>query len=122
MNLISFHIAIAALFGAAGTALWASATHAAGGGSAAIAAQMLLIHAGAIIALAAARHAGLLHGRLAAALTSILAFGVALFSADLALRGLAGQRLFPMASPLGGVLMIVAWLGVAVSAFVRPRG
>jgi uncharacterized membrane protein YgdD (TMEM256/DUF423 family) len=115
------HLAIAALFGAGGTGLWASATHAAGGGSAAIGAQMLLIHAGAIIALVAARNGGLLPERAASWLTSLLVFGVALFSADLALRGLMAQRLFPMASPLGGVLMIVAWLGLAIMPFLRRR-
>jgi uncharacterized membrane protein YgdD (TMEM256/DUF423 family) len=115
------HLAIAALFGAAGTILWASATHAAGGGSAAIGAQMLLIHAGAITALVAARSGGLLPERLATWLTSLLAVGVALFSADLGLRGLATQRLFPMASPLGGVMMIVAWLGLAFAPFLGRR-
>ncbi|MCO4054891.1 MAG: DUF423 domain-containing protein [Bosea sp.] len=115
------HLAIAALFGAAGTILWASATHAAGGGSAAIGAQMLLIHAGAITALVAARSGGLLPERLASWLVSLLAFGVVLFSADLALRGLVAQRLFPMASPLGGVMMIAAWLGLALAPFLRRR-
>ena len=114
-------MAIAGLFGASGTALWASATHAAGGGSAAIGAQMLLIHAAAIIALVAARHAGLLHERFATVLTFGLALGVALFAVDLALRGLAGTKLFAFASPLGGVLIIISWLGLAIAAFVKPR-
>jgi uncharacterized membrane protein YgdD (TMEM256/DUF423 family) len=115
------HLVIACLFGAAGVALWAYATHAVGPGSATIAAQMLLIHAGAIIALVAVRGQGLVPQRLSGWLTTVLALGVALFSVDLALRGVSGTRLFPMASPLGGVLMIGAWLGLAVSAVFRPR-
>lgn len=121
MTVSQVHLAVAALFGAAGTALWASATHAAGGGSAAIGAQMLLIHAAAIVALTAAREGGLLRGRLSTWLVSILALGVALFSADLARRGLMGERLFPMAGPLGGVLTIAAWLGLAVAPFLGRR-
>ncbi len=121
MTSIRIHLFIASLFGAAGTGLWAAATHAAGGGSAAIGAQMLLIHAAAIIGLGAARANGLLPERLGGWLVSTLALGVALFAGDLALRGLAGVRLFPMASPLGGVLMIASWLGLAVSALVGRR-
>jgi uncharacterized membrane protein YgdD (TMEM256/DUF423 family) len=115
------HLAIACLYGAAGVALWAGATHATGGGSAAIGAQMLILHAGAIIALTVARKAGHLHERLAMWLISPLALGVALFGTDLALRGLVGERLFPMASPIGGMLMIASWLGLALTPFLAMR-
>jgi uncharacterized membrane protein YgdD (TMEM256/DUF423 family) len=120
MTSAKVHLVIAAIFGAAGVALWAWATHA-GQPSGAIAAQMLLIHAGAVIALTSARAAGLLPGW-AAMFVSALIVGVMLFSGDLAMRALVGQRLFPMASPLGGVLMIAAWLGLGAAAlFARGR-
>ncbi len=114
------HLAVAAIFGAAGVGLWAWATHA-GQPSGTIAAQMLLIHAAAIPAWTAARKLGLVHERAAMFLVSALAFGVILFAGDLAMRAIAGQRLFPMASPLGGVLMIGAWLGLAATPFLRRR-
>jgi uncharacterized membrane protein YgdD (TMEM256/DUF423 family) len=121
MTAATLHLALAGLFGASGVALWAYATHA-GQPTAAIAAQMLVIHAGALAALTTARAAGLLPARAAAILIAALALGVALFAGDLAARALIGQRLFPMASPLGGVLMIGAWLGLALAALFRPRG
>jgi uncharacterized membrane protein YgdD (TMEM256/DUF423 family) len=114
------HLAIAGLFGAAGVGLWAWGTHA-GQTSASIGAQMLLIHAGALVALTAARKQGLLPARVGLWLTSALALGVALFAGDLAMRAVVGQRLFPMASPIGGVLMMAAWLGFGLSAFGARR-
>jgi uncharacterized membrane protein YgdD (TMEM256/DUF423 family) len=120
MTASRIHLAIACLFGAGGVALWAWATHA-GQPSATIAAQMLLIHAAAIVALTAARKGGLLHQRVAMVLISALALGVLLFAGDLAVRAVSGQRLFPMASPIGGMLMIAAWLGLAVTSFWTKR-
>lgn len=114
------HLAIACVFGACGVGLWAWATHA-GKPLATIAAQMLLIHAAAIIGLTAARKGGLLPGRAPNFLVSILAFGVLLFVGDLAMRAVGGQRLFAMASPIGGVMMIAAWLGLAVTLFLQRR-
>lgn len=114
------HLSIACLFGASGVTLWAWATHA-GQPSATIAAQMLLIHGAAIVALTAARKAGLLHERAAMFLISLLAFGVILFAGDLGVRAIAGQRLFPMAGPIGGTLMIASWLGLAITPFLTRR-
>ncbi len=121
MTASRIHLAVSCLFGALGVALWAYATHA-GQPSAAIAAQMLLIHAAAIMALTVARKSGLLHERAAMFLVSGLAFGVILFAGDLALRAMAGSKLFPMASPLGGILMIASWLGLAITPFLTRRG
>jgi uncharacterized membrane protein YgdD (TMEM256/DUF423 family) len=118
MTASRIHLAIACVFGGCGVGLWAWATHA-GQPSAAIAAQMLLIHAAAIIGLTAARKRGLLPGRGGIFLVSVLAFGVLLFAGDLAVRAIGGQHLFPMASPIGGVLMIAAWLGLAVAPFMQ---
>jgi uncharacterized membrane protein YgdD (TMEM256/DUF423 family) len=39
-----------------------------------------------------------------------------LFSGDIALKALAGHRLFPMAAPTGGFISIASWLGLAVAA------
>lgn len=120
MSASRIHLAIACLFGASGVTLWAWATHA-GQPSATIAAQMLLIHAAAIIGLTVTRTAGLLHEGAAMVLISVLAFGVLLFAGDLTVRAIGGQRLFPMASPIGGGMMIVAWFGLAVTPFLPKR-
>lgn len=115
------HMAVGCLFGAGAIAIWAWATHA-DKLSAGIAAQMLLIHAVAIIALTSARAAGLLHGSMAVVLISVLSLGVLLFAGDIVSRAYSGQRLFPMASPIGGTLMIASWLGLAVTSFLTRRG
>jgi uncharacterized membrane protein YgdD (TMEM256/DUF423 family) len=41
-----------------------------------------------------------------------------LFSGDLALRAFAGHRLFPMAAPTGGIILIAAWLALAAAAVI----
>jgi uncharacterized membrane protein YgdD (TMEM256/DUF423 family) len=47
-----------------------------------------------------------------------LAFGAALFAADVAARAYLGHRLFPMAAPAGGIVMIAGWLLVALAALL----
>ncbi|MGC2124531.1 MAG: DUF423 domain-containing protein, partial [Xanthobacteraceae bacterium] len=42
--------------------------------------------------------------------------GAVLFSGDIALRALAGHRLFPFAAPTGGFILIAAWLALAIAA------
>jgi len=43
-----------------------------------------------------------------------LGCAAALFSGDLAMRALAGARLFPFAAPIGGTAMLLFWLAIAV--------
>jgi uncharacterized membrane protein YgdD (TMEM256/DUF423 family) len=111
---------LAALMGAAGVALWASATH---GGEAnlQIAAQMLLIHAAAVTGATACRKQRLIHDRLASLGISALILGILLFAADLWTRARLGARLFPMAAPLGGSLAIIGWLTLAAAALAGRR-
>ncbi len=114
-------IAMAGLIGAAGIALAAMASHAYAGTSLPIAATMLSLHAPAIIALAAARKAALLHdlvGRIAA---WGLVAGVVVFSGDLAMRTFNGVPLFPMAAPLGGATLIAAWCAAALAGLIGGR-
>jgi uncharacterized membrane protein YgdD (TMEM256/DUF423 family) len=47
------------------------------------------------------------------------ALGTILFSADVALRVFVGQRLFPMAAPTGGIILILAWLVLAAAALAK---
>lgn len=105
------------LSGAAGVALSAMAAHL-GGGNVGTAANILLLHAPALLCV----------GLIAASRVQrigafVILAGLALFCGDLLLRHYMGARLFPMAAPTGGTLMIAGWLFIAASALtarVRP--
>jgi uncharacterized membrane protein YgdD (TMEM256/DUF423 family) len=109
MQAVAALVVYAGLAGAAGVALAAAGAHGAAPYALTPAAQFLIMHAAAALAVAAvatrAVHAG---GFLLAAL--VLLIGVTLFSGDIAARTLWGQRLFPMAAPIGGSTMIIGWL------------
>lgn len=105
------------LLGAAGVALSAAAAHA-GGGNIATAANFLLFHAPAFLALGLF---GSLAGRVLKAGGWIILVGLLLFAGDLLARHYLGNRLFPMAAPTGGTLMIAGWLVTAASAFGTRR-
>jgi len=111
-------IVFAGLMGAAGVVLLAAAAHAAPGAGLDSAGQMLLFHALAAVAVAAALSQGLVFRPLAVAAAIGLIGGAALFSGDIALRAFAGHRLFPMAAPSGGVILIASWITLAVAAMV----
>lgn len=111
---IAFLASLAGLYGAAGVALAAAAAHIAGGGSAATAANFLLFHAGALAALATAASTTRRPLPLCIA-AGLVALGTAMFSGDLAARGLGGVSLVRMMAPTGGVLMIAGWLAAAVA-------
>ncbi len=110
-------VAAAGLFGAAGVALMAMAAHR-GGGNLGTAAQMLLFHAPALLAI------GLIapRGRMLGFGAILLCAGTLLFAGDLVLRELAGTRAFPMAAPAGGLAMIAGWIAVAAGAFGARNG
>ena len=101
--------------GAAGVALSAIAAHGASTNTA-TAATFLLVHAPALLAI------GLVDFNAVLRWAALLLFvGVALFSGDLVMRDFAYDRLFAMAAPAGGILMILGWLGVAVAALFPRR-
>jgi uncharacterized membrane protein YgdD (TMEM256/DUF423 family) len=83
--------------------------------------RALLFHASAVMAACAGIAAGLISRPAGIAAAIVLLVGVALFSGDLALRAFAGQKLFPMAAPTGGIVMIGGWALLAVSAFLAMR-
>ncbi|HRK24877.1 MAG TPA: DUF423 domain-containing protein [Beijerinckiaceae bacterium] len=120
MTATRIHCALACLFGAAGVVLMALGAHVAGSLSA-TAGQMLLIHAPAVLAATVARKAGFLADRLALLGIAALLLGPALFAGDLAMRELAGNRLFPMAAPVGGALAIAGWVLLTIAALTAPR-
>ncbi|MBK8456915.1 MAG: DUF423 domain-containing protein [Phyllobacteriaceae bacterium] len=108
-------LVFAGLAGAVGVAAAAASAHGADERMWSAVALVALSHAAAFIGLSLAgrerqwmRYA-----------TLAIAIGVALFVGDLTLRALIGERLFPMAAPTGGVVMIAGWLGVAVAALFQ---
>ena len=106
----------AGLLGASGVALSAAAAHQ-GIANVATAASFLLMHAPAFLALS------LLRGNKLIGIGSwVLLLGIVMFCGDLLARAYLGTRLFPMAAPAGGVLMIGGWLVIAASALVRHEG
>ncbi len=109
-------IALAGLMGAAGVILAAVGAHLAPGSGLDTASSMLLFHACAILGVMGNLRRRLLWPSLAAAALAAWIVGGGLFSGDLAMRALAGHRLFPMAAPSGGTLLIGGWVLVAIAA------
>lgn len=106
--------AVAGILGAAGVSLAAVAAHKIDSPSLVTAANMLMIHAGAGVAIAA----------MAARASSpvwtwtgaLMLAAVALFSGDVAVHAITGNHIFPYAAPAGGTLTIVSWIAVSLAA------
>ena len=111
-------IALAGLMGAAGVALAAASAHAGSEAKLDSAAYLLILHAAAVVAGAAAVDRGLAWRPLGVAALAGFAVGSLLFAGDLSLRAFAGTRLLPMAAPTGGLLMIAGWLALGAAAVV----
>lgn len=109
-------VVLAGLMGAGGIALAAAGAHAAPGAGLDSAAYMLLFHAVALLGGASLAQQGLLWRPLLLAILVAWVVGAVLFSGDIALRAFSGHRLFPLAAPTGGVVLIAAWLALAVAA------
>lgn len=111
---------LAGLAGAAGVALAAAAAHL-GGAGLETAATFLILHAAALVGVTAlaAGAPGTPFARIALIGGVVLFVGLVLFSGDLAARAFLDDRLFPMAAPSGGGLLIAGWLVLAISAAVR---
>ena len=108
--MLELPIVLAGAMGAGGVILAAVSAHLPQGAGLESAAYMLLFHAAAILGVAAILRQGLLWRPLAGLALAAWILGGALFSGDLTLRALAGHRLFPMAAPSGGTLLIAGWI------------
>lgn len=109
-------LALAGLMGAGGIMLAAAGAHAAPNAGLDSAGYMLLFHAAAVLGGVALVQQGALLRPLAFAALIAWVLGAVLFSGDIALRAFAGHRLFPMAAPSGGIILIAAWLLCAAAA------
>ncbi|MCX7321371.1 MAG: DUF423 domain-containing protein [Hyphomicrobiales bacterium] len=116
MALFRILIICAGIMGADGVILAAASAHQPDASRLASASSMLLFHATAILGAVALIERGITHLQLG--LTAAFGFVIAasLFAGDLAMRQYAGHGLFPMAAPIGGTLLIVSWVALAVSA------
>jgi uncharacterized membrane protein YgdD (TMEM256/DUF423 family) len=109
-------VILAGVMGADGMILAALAAHQGDAARLAPASSMLLFHAVAVLATIALTERGIIHakGGLAAAFGFVVASSV--FAGDLSLRHYSGNSLFPLAAPIGGTLLIVSWLVLALAA------
>jgi uncharacterized membrane protein YgdD (TMEM256/DUF423 family) len=113
---MTIFLILAGLMGAAGVMLAAASAHVAPGTGLDSAAYLLLFHAVAILGAAAVVQQGMLWRPLAILVLAAWVLGAVLFSGDVALRAFAGHRLFPMAAPSGGIILIAGWFGLAAAA------
>ena len=111
-------LVLAGLMGAAGIALAAASAHGNPGSGLDSAGYLLLIHAAALLGGSALLHQSMLSRSAGFIALAGFAAGAVLFAADVAARAYIGSRLFPMAAPTGGMVMIAAWLMLALSALL----
>jgi uncharacterized membrane protein YgdD (TMEM256/DUF423 family) len=109
----------AGLMGAAGVVLAAASAHLALGTGLDSAAYILLFHAAAVLGGTALAQQEMLSRAPALIALAGWVVGATLFSGDIALRTFAAHRLFPMAAPAGGTVLILAWLALALAALLR---
>jgi uncharacterized membrane protein YgdD (TMEM256/DUF423 family) len=77
---------------------------------------LLLFHAAGLLGGVALLNHLLLSRPLALIALAGFVLGAALFAGDVAARAWLGHRLFPMAAPTGGMVLIAAWLLLALAA------
>lgn len=111
-------LVLACLMGACGVGLAAAAAHTAPGAGLDGAAYLLLFHAIAVLGAGSLAEQGLIWPPLGLAAMAGFVVGSGLFAGDISMRAFAGLRLFPMAAPAGGTLLILAWLVLTTAAIV----
>lgn len=109
------------LFGLCGVAAAAAASHITGPGRLDIAANMLLFHAPALIAIALVARANLAPRGIVLASGWLVMLGAMLFSGELTMRAFWDATLFPMAAPTGGFLMMLGWAAFALIMLFSRR-
>ena len=116
--MISTLLILAGLMGASGVGLAAAAAHAAAGSGLDSAAYLMLFHATAVLGAGSLTKQELLWRPLGLIAMACFVAGGALFAGDISMRSFAGHRLFPMAAPTGGTLLILGWLVLGTAAAV----
>lgn len=112
-----FLVAVAGLYGALGVATAAAAAHMTGDARLGTASNFLMLTAPALVAAAAASQAfGL--GRWLTIPAWGIALGALMFCGDLLIRVAFDVSPLPMTAPIGGTLLIVSWLALAIGAAI----
>jgi uncharacterized membrane protein YgdD (TMEM256/DUF423 family) len=111
-------LVLAGLMGAAGVILAAASAHGTPGDGLDSAGYLLLFHAAALLGGTALLHQAMLSRTVGLVALCGFVVGVALFAGDVAARAWLGHRLFPMAAPTGGMILIAAWLVLALAALL----
>lgn len=120
VTLLRICLVLAGLTGALGVVSLALSAHANASALLATAAQMLLFHAPMFLGLGLL--AQLRKVLVLPVVVGLLGLGLCLFCGDLFLRAFADHRLFPMSAPIGGMMVILSWLLLAIGALrVRPK-
>jgi uncharacterized membrane protein YgdD (TMEM256/DUF423 family) len=84
-------------------------------------ADILLVHAPALLGVVALMRVANMPRRLLFLAGFLLVLGLTFFCGDLARRAFLGLRLFPMAAPIGGGTMILGWTLLALTALMPRR-
>jgi uncharacterized membrane protein YgdD (TMEM256/DUF423 family) len=111
-------LVLAGLMGAAGVILAAASAHGTPGAGLDSAGYLLLFHAAALLGGTALLHQAMLSRTVGLVALAGFVVGGALFAGDVAARAYLGHRLFPMAAPAGGMILIAAWLVLALAALM----
>ncbi len=114
-------IALAGVMGAASIMLTAAGTHSKPGVGLDSAGYLLVLHALAVIAGVLAARQGLILRPLGLVAVWGFVVGAGLFATDVTMRVYLGTRLFPMAAPTGGMILILAWIVLIPAALLAWR-
>ncbi|MEJ8474509.1 DUF423 domain-containing protein [Roseibium algae] len=113
-------LAFGGLTGACGVTLMAMAAHVDTNGLVRTAAEMMLFHAAVLLAIAALAQVRRIPFLVVA--LALLVVGLGLFCGDLLSRAFLNQRLFTMSAPTGGMMLILGWVALTLSALrIHPR-
>jgi uncharacterized protein (TIGR03382 family) len=112
---------IAGVAGAAGVAFSAMAAHGNYSDMLKTCADILLVHAPALLGVTALMRVTNTPRRLLFLAGFLMLLGLTFFCGDLARRVFFGLRLFPMAAPIGGSTMILGWALLALAALMPRR-
>ncbi len=116
-----FLLLFSGIAGATGVAFSAMAAHGDYPDMLKTCADILLMHAPALLGIAVLMRTTNTPRRLLFLAGFLLVLGLALFCGDLARRVFFGPRLFPMAAPVGGGTMILGWIFLMLAALMPRR-
>jgi uncharacterized membrane protein YgdD (TMEM256/DUF423 family) len=111
-------LVFAGIMGAAGVVLTAASAHGAPGAGLDSAGYLLLLHGATVIGGVSLLHQAVLSRTAGLIALSAMVVGAVLFAADVAARAYIGSRLFPMAAPTGGMILIASWLVLGLAALL----